>query len=147
MILAVDCDLRRVHAVDAAGQVICSQAPDIAPVEAWAYANRNGTILFEIASALDYTDSKAVAHQKRRWTIYNVATAARLDAHCTQLGGPVVLVAPSHAWTQGHPLARRHLLAGCTQRQKDLREAEAMHWFHRHKPQDWRPLWHFLATL
>lgn len=147
MRLAVDCDLRRIHAVTDAGQVICRSAPDLAPIEAWAYEHQAGTILFEVASALDYTDSKAIAHQKRRWTIFNVAMAAHLDAFCTRLGGPQLVVAPSHVWTHGHPLATRHRIAQCMQPQKDLREAEAMLWFHRQAPGDWVPLSDWLKQL
>lgn len=147
MRLAVDCDLRKLYATDETGQVICKAAPDATAIERWAYEHQSGTILFEVASALDYTDSKAVAHQKRRWTIFNIATAARLDAYCTRLGGPQVLVAPSHVWTHGHPLATRHRIAQCQHSQKDLRETEAMLWFHRQAPRDWMPLSAWLTQL
>lgn len=139
-VIAVDCDLRKVYAVAAGGHVICKAAPSIAPLLAPAWAAY--TILFEVASALDYSDSKAIAHQKRRWTIWNIATAARLAA-----AHPKVLVSPSHLWTRGHQLKVRHAFAKCVLGQKDLRECESMIFMYHHRPQDWVPFQEFLDAI
>jgi hypothetical protein len=140
--LAVDCDLRKIYAVDSAGAVVCSKSPDITPVVQWAQANPSGLVLFEVASALDYTDSKAVAYNKRRWTIWNIAQATRLHASV-----PHLLVAPSHVWTKGHHVDVRHRVAGALARNKDLRECEAMLWFHQRDPGAWTDYQQFLDGI
>jgi hypothetical protein len=58
-----------------------------------------------------------------------------------------MFVAPSSKWTKGHELKTRHLMAGCVQKQKDLRECEAMIWFYKQDPSVWVPLPQFLAAL
>ena len=139
---AVDCDLRRVHCVDEAGRVICSNSKTIQPILDSGLAISD-TILFEIASPLDYTDSKAIAHNKRRWTIWNVAQAVHL-AHLTPC---TVLVSPSHTWTRGHDAKLRQAAAGATASTHDLREAQAMLWYAQHRPQDWKPLEDYLLSV
>jgi hypothetical protein len=57
------------------------------------------------------------------------------------------LVAPSNIWTHGHDLKTRHAVAQTTSKKKDLRECEAMIWFYRHSPLDWKPLDVYLAGL
>lgn len=141
MRVACDIDLRKVYAVTDAGEVVCKAAPDVAPVLAWIRANPGALVLVEVASALDYTDSKAIAHQKRRWTIWNIAATQRIAAVCDPL------VSPSHVWTRGHRLEVRHLAAKCRQTQKDLRECECMLWSHHHNPELWTPWPSFLATV
>lgn len=150
MRLAIDCDLFRLHAVGEDGTVF---AKNIDPLSTAPEAEdfflaldlTEDPVLFEIAGALDYTDNKAVAHNKRRWTIYNVAVAAALAARRALMGR--LLVAPSSVWTRRHDLATRHALAGCKHKQKDLRECEAMLWFHSRHPEDWVPLPEYLAAL
>lgn len=142
--LAIDCDLRKVYAALEGGRVVCKADPEARPIfeDHWP----DWTILFEIASALDYSDSKAIAHNKRRWTIWNVAMAVRLDRHVRDTGG-TFLVSPSHKWTRGHGREVRHALAKCQCTQKDLRECEAMIFMHHHRPQDWVPLQEFLDAI
>lgn len=141
MRIAVDCDLRRIHARTEHGDTICSNAPDLDLLTAF-IAREDPTVLFEIASPLDYTDSKAVAYNKRRWTIWNVATAVKLSALT-----PRLLVAPSHVWTHRHQRDVRHALCKTTARTKDLRECDAMLWFFDKSPADWVPLETYLLGL
>lgn len=151
MRVAIDCDLRRVHAVDEAGNVLCEAAPDIQAV-ADAVFMRDATILFEIASAKDYTageNNKAKDYHKRRWMLWNMAQAV----HLTYLARATVLVSPSSLWTRGYPREVRHAMAKVSVRGrsaknlKDLREAQCMLWFHEHHPEAWMPLPHYLETL
>jgi len=145
VLAAIDCDLRRIHAVRADGSMICTGAPSLNLVML-ALAGQTGDVLFEVASALDYTDSKAIAHQKRRWTIWNIAQAQAL--HQWGYGsGLRVLVAPSHAWTMGYELTVRHRLAKCTAKNKDLRDAQAMLWFQARAPEKWTTFPEFLENL
>ncbi len=146
MILAFDCDLRKAFAVnDHDHQPWQGFAPISCPQ--LEYHNLT-TVLFEIASPLDYSNSKAIAHHKRRWTIWNVACAARLGMKLLQQRpGVVFLVSPSSAWTRGYDVKSRHALAKCKQKNKDLREAEAMIWFYQQRPQDWVSLPDFLLAL
>lgn len=137
--LGIDCDLRKHYAVSNTGEVICKAAPDWRAVLAY----DPELVLFEIASPLDYTDNKAIAYNKRKWTIWNVAQAAYLNV---QLPGRV-LVSPSHAWTLRYDRETRHKIAKCTQPQKDLREAECMIAFYALSPSAWLPLDAFLARL
>jgi hypothetical protein len=142
--MAIDCDLRKAYAVDTEGHADrfeCNSPVGLANLVA-SVARGCDLVLLEVASPLDYTDNKAIAHNKRRWTIFNVAFAVALDRQVDRL-----LVAPSSAWTRSMPLKARHLLAHCDQPQKDLREAEAMLWFHSHHPAAWKPLAEFLSTL
>lgn len=144
MIAAIDCDLRKIYCVTDRGEVLAKADPSPDHVAALLCAHNITTVLFEIASAVDYTDSKSVAHNKRRWSIWNVAAAARLDA---LRGDHSVLVAPSSAWTRGFDLFTRHRMAGCTQKQKDLRECEAMIWFYKQHPWAWKSLGEYLEMI
>lgn len=107
------------------------------------------TVLYEIAGPVDYTDNKGAAHNKRRWTIFNVATAMRLD----HLFGDGVffrhkfLVAPSNLWTRGYPEKQRHALNQCTAKTHDLREAQCMVRMYARNADVWKPLSTFLAEL
>jgi len=141
MIAAIDCDLRKHYCVDEDGNVLAKADPS------WNWIARlpqGTTVLFEIASAVDYTSDKAVAHNKRRWTIWNVAQAMYLDTLAPRIH---LLVAPSSAWTKGYDLKTRHFIAHCKQKQKDLREAEAMILFYRTDPKCWKPLHQYLEEI
>ena len=142
MLAAIDCDLRELTAVFSDGQAAQCRWPAFDALLGLFRAC--DTLLYEIASAVDYTDSKAVAHNKRRWTIFNAAMAMRINDACQ---GSRFLVSPSHVWTKGYPEKVRHKLAGCTQRNHDLREAECMLWMYRQDPSAWVPLHQFLEKL
>jgi len=103
-------------------------------------------ILFEIASPVSFNRGAAghaAMTQLAKWAIWNVAWAMEINL---RLPGQV-LVAPSNVWTRGYDLKTRHQIAGCTQPKKDLRECEAMIWFYKQRPTDWRPLAEYLAAL
>jgi hypothetical protein len=142
--LAIDCDLHKLYAVTSDGEIVCKADPGLQNIMAW--AKEVDLILFEIASAVDYTKDQgpAVAHNKRRWTIFNAAMAMALQCW---LPDKRLLVAPSSAWTCGFELKTRHAMAKCKQKQKDLREAEAMIWFHAARPEKWCSLTDFLTAL
>lgn len=145
VLAAIDCDLHRIHAVRGDGTVIGTSMRNLNALIV-DLSGKTGDVLFEVASALDYTDNKAIAHQKRRWTIWNIAQAQSLHQWCHGCGIRV-LVSPSHDWTLGHPLSVRHKLAKANAPNKDLREAQAMLWFHAHAPEKWRPFPDFLDHL
>jgi hypothetical protein len=141
--LAIDCDFKKHYAVDDAGRVVHKADAGpwlLGPIDLYT------TVLFEIASPVDYTPdgNKAIAYNKRKWTIWNVAQAMYLDA-C--LVCPDFLVAPSSKWTKGYDLKTRHAMAKCVQKQKDLREAECMIWFYKQFPDAWIPLPQYLQNL
>lgn len=104
------------------------------------------TLLYEIAGPVDYTDNKGAAHNKRRWTIFNVATAVEMD-YAFATGSHRFLVSPSNLWTRGYPEAQRHMICGCTAGTHDLREAQAMTKMYARHPEAWKSLSHFLAAL
>lgn len=145
--IAVDIDLRKVYAWSSISGVVASGALTsdnyllMSIVLAASSADEN--VLVEVAGPIDYSDNKAVAHNKRRWTIYNIAKAMQLHI---ELPGRV-LVSPSSDWTSGYPIEVRHKLAKATAKQKDLRECEAMLWSYRVTPMKWRPLPEFLERL
>lgn len=142
MTLAVDCDLRKVFAYDSdAKRVVANGEADITSVILWCRRQVAPTVLFEVASAVDYTNSKAIAHHKRRWTMFNIAMAERLSQWCD------LHVAPSSAWTKGFDVKARHRMAKCILPNKDLRECEAMLWFHAHEQRAWVPWAQYLREL
>jgi hypothetical protein len=139
-ILAIDCDFKKHYAVDDTGRIV------LKAVDHWRTDSRKySTVIFEIASPVDYTPdgNKAIAYHKRKWTIWNIAQATLLSS----ILGDIFLVAPSSKWTKGYDLKTRHAMAGCKQKQKDLRECEAMIWFHRKDPGVWVPLPQYLEQL
>lgn len=124
MLAAVDCDLRRIYCMGQDNTIFANAMPTITELVYRLTACSAITgVLFEIASAVDYTDSKSIAHNKRRWTIFNVAAAVEL-AH--KIAPVPVLVAPSSEWTKGYSCKVRHTLAKATAVNKDLRECQAM---------------------
>lgn len=147
-ILAIDCDFKKHYAVDDHNNIVLKAAPDWNQSPFVLPWDQLRTVLFEIASPVDYTPdgNKAIAYNKRKWTIWNVAQAVILSEVCQRWHIPF-LVSPSSKWTKGYDLKTRHLMAGCKQKQKDLRECEAMIWFYGKDPSVWVPLPTFLATL
>lgn len=148
MIIAFDCDLRESYCVSDTG--IVDRGPN--PLDLY---NRSVThcgditVLFEIASPVSFNrapGSNAAMYQLAKWAIWNVAFAAQLMEECGR-DDAELLVAPSNVWTRGFDEKTRHAMAKCKQPKKDLRECEAMLWFYKHRPQDWKPLTEYLANL
>jgi hypothetical protein len=126
------------------GRMICTGAKD--PGAVISATGPGDLVLFEIASALDYTDEKAIAHHKRRWTIWNIACATALDMLLSEKGVEM-LVAPSHAWTKGHDIKLRQAVAKADAKNKDLREAQAMLVYQTMHPSAWMTLEHYLERI
>lgn len=111
------------------------------------------TVLFEIASPVDYTskdqNAASIAYHKRRWTIYNVAIAQRMDMlfGVGLLFRHRFLVAPSSAWTQGFNEKRRHSIYKCDGDTHDLREAQCMAKSYPRLAKVWQPLTTYLKHL
>jgi len=153
MIIGVDCDLREItwkaDTTVFPGEYQGAAAPGIAALVHYLGSEElPATILYEIAGAVDYTDNKGAAHNKRRWTIYNVAMAARLhELFTAKLFKHTMLVAPSSAWTGGYTEKQRHLLYKCTASTHDLRECEAMARSYRRHPDKWTPFNLYIENL
>lgn len=144
-IYACDCDLRAAYVMASDGAQIFNGVPARVLAHWAAFLSADDTLLFEIASATDYTDrenNKGKAYNKRRWMIYNLATAGMVGSVF-----PRLLVAPSSTWTRGYNLTMRHTLAKADARNKDLRECQTMIFMHRLRPQDWCPLDEYLEVL
>lgn len=143
-LVGVDIDLRKVYAWHSERGAIVNGVSDVEDLLVGLVAGADKPMLLvEIAGPIDYSDNKAVAHNKRRWTIFNVATAAALDA---AMPGRV-LVSPSSDWTHGYPSEARHRLARADAKAYDLRECQAMIWSYQLAPTRWRQLPAFLAKL
>jgi hypothetical protein len=109
------------------------------------------TVLFEIGSPASMAggrvSSNAVAFNLMKWAIYNAATCATLNEWCWKQPRVELKVSPSSLWTLGHNVERRHLIAGATAKNKDLRECQAMLYFHARNPTKWVGLSEYLETL
>lgn len=109
-------------------------------------APRDSLVLFEISSALFYREGPRAVYHTARWALWNMAMACELRQVC-EASGVELLVSPSSGWTLGHGLAARHQIASCQQPEKNLREAEAMLYFHEHNPEPWVPMGTYLGAL
>lgn len=152
MILAIDCDLRQSYCVDSAGRAC--RGPSPAALEPFPDIQAQDTVLFEIASPVSFNrggQSSAIMHNLAKWAIFNVAQAALLDCKLRRAfqcpDYPGLLVCPSNVWTKGYDLKTRHLIAGCKQPKKDLRECEALLYFYKQDPTPWLPLHEYLARI
>ncbi len=154
MICAIDCDLRQSYCVTDSGASGRGETPRIA----WTNMIANNppmdsidTTLFEVASPVSFNrgaGGHAAMTQLAKWAIWNIAMA--MDTHQRlhwNYPGQQVLVSPSNVWTKGYDLHTRHAMAKCKQPKKDLRECEAMIWFYKQQPTDWKPLAEYLAAL
>lgn len=142
-IVAVDCDLRRIHAWHSVKGPLFTAMPN--PIDAVAAIGLAGAdrILFEIASPVHYRDGGGAAHQLMRWALFNAYCATLFDR---EFPGRM-LVAPSSVWTKGHNVTTRHLVARAQGKNKDLRECEAMLWFYTKEPKSWVPLDTYIGAL
>ncbi len=146
--IAVDCDLRRIHAWDSESGKVCYRSPDIGDLLRHVDQVAPKLVLYEIASATDYTDahSAAIRYNKRRWMLYNMYTAGTLY-HMLAIRGVDMLVSPSQLWTKGYSEEQRKEIAKCDASNHDLRECQAMLFFHSNSPKQWTPLTTFLQRL
>lgn len=149
MIAAIDCDLRESFCVFADGRAGRGVCP-FAALDTCASGPPPATLLFEIASPVSFNRGAAghaAMTQLAKWAIWNTAQAMRLHMFCGNRGFQRLLVAPSNVWTHGYDEKTRHAIASCKAKKKDLRECEAMLFFHRLHPEDWVPLSTYLESL
>lgn len=138
--IAIDCDLGRLHAWSSeTGRVGYNET--LVNLSLMVNAASPDLVLFEISSPVMYDD--VVSISKLSWALWNMAMAVKLN---TLLDMPMV-VAPSSEWTRKLKEPVRQKLAGCTAPNHDLRECEAMLWFHDKEPQRWVPLANYLEAL
>ncbi len=150
VLIGIDCDLHEVTWwAESGAHHQGKPATSVPALTQFLTDQADSTILFEIAGAVDYTDNKGAAHNKRRWTIYNVAMAQQLDHlfHTGLLFRHEFLVAPSNLWTKGYPEKQRHALCRCTGATHDLREAQAMTRMYLRNPGAWTRLNDYLGQL
>lgn len=147
--IAVDCDLRRIHAWDSESGMVCYKAPDLGYLFEYIFAQDADTrVLFEIVGPIMHREGDArKLHHTHRWMIYNAAMAAHLDRWLREKGYDSPLVATSTAWTRGYTEKERHKIACADARNHDLRECQSMLAFHRAYPKPWVPLPAFLEAL
>lgn len=145
MIAALDIDLRKIYAVTDLDQIIAKAQPsvDVVILGLQDSLDNDDLVLIEVASPVMYIKDPGVVHNVLRWALWNITAAQRI---VSSLACPV-LVAPSHVWTHGHSLDVRHGVAGCKQKQKDLRECEAMIYYYKQDPSKWKPLPVYLGAL
>jgi hypothetical protein len=150
-VAAFDLDLRKVYCVTSEGQVLAKADPTpflaLDQLSEW----EPDLVLVEVVSPILYMEQDAVWKEikgevvnRLRWALWNITAAKDID---NILGSNIVRVAPSHVWTKGHALKMRHEVAQCKMKQKDLRECEAMMFYHQHSPESWIPLAKYLETL
>ncbi len=159
-VIAVDCDLHRVHAWCSECGPVGQHMDDIDFIHkhAWdkhMYLDRpKPLVIYEIASPVSGAreTGNARLYQLTKWMLFNVYTATRLDALAD---GFEFHVAPSNVWTRGYNEAVRQKMAEVqvlypgTKKKigHDLRECQAMLWFHQHNPEKWIPLPKFMGDL
>lgn len=144
----MDVDLHKIYAVHSDGRILFKAEPDSkAVVEMLQFlwdADSMDTVLIEVASPVMYIKDPGVVHNVLRWALWNITFAQQVSS---AVGPDVVRVAPSHVWTKGHDLKTRHAVASCKQKQKDLRECEAMLYYHSKDPESWLTLPKYLENL
>ncbi len=150
-VIACDIDLQRIHAWSSVSGRVCYKSPNLDVLQTYlAGLEEKPILLAEVASQVDYTDDSGNAGQaynKRRWMLFNIAMAARLDSWWQRITGADLLVSPSSKWTMGYAEAYRHAAAKVTATNHDLREAEAMIFFYRGKPKNWVPFMTYLGDI
>lgn len=149
-IVAIDCDLRRLHGWLAdtetgEDQKAFYQASLLAATDQLAVLQPS-TVLFECASPLFYTKNKAAQYNKLRWMIFNSKALGSLADRLADWQVPL-LVAPSSIWTQGHEEKVRHRLYGVTAPNHDLRECQAMARSYLRQPKLWVPVADYVRDL
>lgn len=144
-VVAIDCDLHRIHAWSARVGRVCYQRPDPTDLLAFGARHQVDTWLFEIAGALYQKREKpGVMRQTLRWMLFNIAVAAQLREN---LPGRQFLVATSAQWTRGYSEAERRLLARADAPNHDLRECQCMLHFYTIHPGAWRPFDDYLKGI
>lgn len=157
-VISVDCDLHRIHAwcgeCGPVGQHMTDVDFVFKHVDRHELQGLDPLVIYEIASPVSGAreTGNARLYQLTKWMLFNVHIATRLDQ---QLGSRTFHVAPSNVWTKGYNEEVRQKMAAVTSlypgtKKKighDLRECQAMLWFHKHNPEKWIPLHDFMEKL
>jgi hypothetical protein len=159
IVIAVDCDLRRVHAWCSSCGALGTKLGHVGFVlNHWhLHAALPVVTLFEIASPMSMAGNRvggaAMATNVMKWAIFNAAQAMALElgnvtyCHEWPQRGNRVLVSPSSTWTRGYDVKTRHEIANAKAKNKDLRECQAMIHFFGTNPKDWVGLPTYLDEL
>lgn len=145
--LAVDIDLRRIHAWSSDSGRVMYKEPD------WfaaAHAIKDmwpDVVLFEIASPTMYDRNPGRIRNRLRWALWNISAVSSMVHELESGFGLDCLVSPSSLWTKGHAEELRHQLTKTTAKNHDLRECEAMLYYHSIHPEAWVPLPDYLASI
>lgn len=148
-VLAIDCDLRRLHAVSTVAGRVCYNAPDLEQIRAFLRTDRPEVVLFEMAGMVYGNKMKnAAIVNYMRWAIYNSVQAGVLNDICLHELGHGAVFATSAIWTRGYNEKTRHIMAKCAGADNhDIRECRAMLYFHHCEPQRWVPLTHIMENI
>lgn len=145
-IVAIDVDLRRIHAWSSKFGKLCYEEEDPFTVikELDKLDPAPDLVLIEVAGPIMHREGgRQRMHHTHRWMIWNIAAVTTL-ANCL---GDVVLVAPSVKWTMGYTEKVRHKIAKADASNHDLRECQTMIAMYIHTPQQWVPYNKFLEEL
>lgn len=142
-VVAIDCDLRRIHAWSARTGKVCYNEPNLARVVDYLSMNRVTRILFEVAGVTYGDRGPAAIRSQMRWAEYNLGIAGWLHA----MFSDQFRVAPSSVWTRGFDVKTRHKMSMATAKNKDLRECQAMLWFYAREPARWVSFPEYLNSL
>ncbi len=147
MLVAVDCDLHRIHGWCSEHGEVCKNSPSPEPLfEHLTYHPFDQrAVLFEIASPQAYRDGKQAHYNLAKWMIFNSAIAMCIAEWCRS--PKELLVSPSSKWTLGYDVKVRHKMAKADASTKDLRECQAMIWSYGHSPALWQRYPEYLTAL
>ncbi len=145
-VLSLDIDLGRIHAWSFSYGQVMYKSKDMC----WGLLESHDVILAEIASPVFYGSyNKAEITNRMKWALYNGVTIGRIFERMCQLKlEHKLLVAPSSAWTLGHPEEMRNIVAGVTgENNHDIRECRCMQYYFKTNPGQWKSLPDYLASL
>ncbi len=144
----MDIDLGKCFCVGEDGRVVFNGHPH--PGDIAMELTYGDQLIVEVASPTSFVRGVThanVAYNLGRWAIWNIAHASALSIPVARATGNPPLVCPSDIWTRGYDVKTRHALAKAGAKNKDLRECEAMLWFHKKWPDDWCRMSTFLERI
>lgn len=122
-IIAIDCDLWRIHAWSNQYGRICYKEPTLeATIEFITSIYPRPTVLFECASPISY---RANHQGSMAWYIFNSYTLREITYYGLNCGFQL-LVAPSSVWCKQFKEKERHAMFGITGDNHDIRECRCM---------------------
>jgi hypothetical protein len=141
--LAFDVDLGRIHGWSSVFGRVCYQS-DAFP---WTEIAEHDRILIEVASPRINGKTPAERFQRMRWALWNTMKTTEFAHTLRRYRDIELLVAPSDQWTLGYPEAIRHEMAQVTAPNHDLRECQAMIFFHAKNPSKWVGFHHYFDAI